>query len=291
MNGYDTHDEQQPVTWIRGHAVYAAHFVVLVFIASMLVTTGFLFAKAYNLLDLLSFDSTAVLRGEVWRIFTSGLVNRPSIWFAIDMLMIVWFGRELEKIFGRKKFLCFYGALYLLKPVLFTVIGLWSPERFAGQSGGFALFIAFATLYPNVSLMFNLLAKWVATILVALYTLIHLSNHDTTGLISLLATTGFAFAFVRYQQGRFTLPSFRLPQRQPKLTVLPGGRETAPHRSASSSGKTPPSSPRPARDTTTAEMDALLDKIARSGMASLTPAERARLDAAAKTHTQRKYGR
>ncbi len=294
MNGYDTQDEQQPVTWIRGHAVYAAHFVVLVFIASMLITTGFLFAKAHGFLNLLAFDSTAVLRGEVWRIFTSGLVNPPSIWFAIDMLMIVWFGRELEKIFGRKKFLGFYGALYLLKPVLFTVIGLWSHEEFAGQSGGFALFIAFATLYPGAMLMFNLLAKWVALILVALYTLIHLSARDTNGLIALLATSGFAFAFARHQQGHFTLPSLRLPRRQPKLTVLPGGRDHAHTRSASSassSGKTHTSSPRPARDTTTAEMDALLDKIARSGMASLTPDERARLDAAAKTHTQRKYGR
>jgi hypothetical protein len=291
MNGYDTHDEHQPVTWIRGHAVYAAHFVMLVFIASMLITTGFLVAKAQGVLNLLAFDSTAVLRGEVWRILTSGLVNPPSLWFAIDMLMIAWFGREIEKVFGRKKFLILYGSLYLLKPVLFTVIGFWSPEKFSGQTGGFALFIAFATLYPNVAMMFNLLAKWVAIILVSLYALIHLSAHDTTGLIALLATTSFAYAFVRHQQGHFTLPTLRLPRRQPKLTVLPGGRETAPTRSASSSGKTHSSAPRPVRDTTTAEMDALLDKIARSGMGSLTTDERARLDAAAKAHTQRKYGR
>jgi membrane associated rhomboid family serine protease len=286
MNGYDTYDEHQPVTWIRGRAVYAAHLVVLVFIASMLVTTGFLFAKAYNLLNFLAFDSAAVLRGEVWRLLTSGLVNPPSIWFAIDMLMIAWFGRELEKIFGHKKFLWFYGALYLLKPVLFTFIGLWAPSEFAGQSGGFALFVAFATLYPNAMLMFNLLAKWVALILVALYTLIHLSNRDTIGLISLLATSGFAHLYVRVQQGRLTFPRLRLPGRRPTFQVLPGG--------APATKGAPAKNPGPARsirETATSEMDGLLDKIARSGMGSLTADERIRLDAAAKAHAQRKLGR
>jgi len=284
------------VTWIRGQPIYAAHFVVVVFVVSMLVTTILMFAKAYVTLGWLGFSSEAVLRGQVWRILTYGLVNQPSIWFAIDMVMIVWFGRELEKFFGRKKFLGFFAGLYLLKPVLFTLIGLWAPTSFSGQSGSFALFIAFATLYPNVALMLNLLAKWVAVILVSLYTLIALSNRDSIGLISLLATTGYAFAFVRYQQGHFTFPSFSLPKRQPKFQVLPGGRDQPSSRasssSSSSSGKTSASSaPRSARDTTTSEMDALLDKIARSGMGSLTPDERARLDAAAKTHAQRKLGR
>ncbi len=41
----------------------------------------------------------------------------------------------------------------------------------AGETGAFALFIAFATLYPNVALFFNLLAKWIAWILVGNYTL------------------------------------------------------------------------------------------------------------------------
>ena len=284
MNGYDTHDEQQPITWIRGQPVYAAHVLMLGFVVSMLITAILMFANATSVLSLLSFSSTAVLRGEAWRVLTYGLVNQPSLWFAIDMLMLVWFGRELEKFFGRTKFLWLYGGLYFLKPVLFTLIGLWQPTSFAGQSGGFALFVAFATLYPNAVMMFNLLAKWIAVILVGLYALIALSARDTISLISLLASVGFAHAFVRFQQGRFTFPSFRLPRRQPKFRVLPD--EPANKASAKNIPVV-----RPARDTTVAEMDALLDKIARSGMNSLTTDERARLAAAAKAHTQRKTGR
>ena len=285
MNGYDTHDEHQPVTWIRGQPIYAAHFAVLVFVVSMLVTAILMFARSTSAFVWLGFNSEAVLAGQVWRVVTYGFLNQPSLWFAIDMLMLVWFGRELEKFFGRRKFLQFYIGLYLLKPALFTVIGLFLPTTFSGQTGSLALFVAFATLYPGAMLMFGLLAKWVAIILVALYTLIAFSNRDTVGLIWLLASTGFAFGYVRFQQGHFTLPSFRLPRR-PRFQVLP---DPAVSTRAGPAKKNPPA--KPAREASVSEMDALLDKIARSGMASLTPDERARLDAAAKAHSQRKTGR
>ncbi|ATC63517.1 hypothetical protein CMV30_05855 [Nibricoccus aquaticus] len=298
MNGYEIYDEQQPVAWFRGQPIYAAYLIVIVFVISMIATAAFLFANAHGTLGLLVFDSTHVLQGQIWRLVTYGLVNDPRSWlsFLVSMLVIATLGRELEKFLGCKKFLWFFGAAYLLKPVLFTLGGFWIPSGFNGQPGGFAVLIAFATLYPNAMFMFNLLAKWVAVIAIGISALIALSNRDTVSLISLLATSGYAFAFVRYQQGHFTLPSLRFPKRQPKFQVLPGGRDTPPSRtsssSSSSSGKTSaPSAPRSARDTTTAEMDALLDKIARSGMASLTPDERARLAAAAKVHTQRKLGR
>ena len=261
MDGFGESDDHRPVTWLRGHPIYAAHFIVLVFVASMLGTTALKFARAESVLLLLPFSSEAVLKGEVWRVFTYGLWNEPSLWFVVDMFMIVWFGRELEKFFGRQKFLLFYGCLYFLSPLLFTLIGVWRPMGLQGETGAFAVFIAFATLYPNAVLIFNLLAKWVALILVGLYTLIALSNRDLVGLITLGTTVSFAFAFVRYQQGRFAIPRFRLPGRKPRLRVLPDD-DAVPH------------------DESMAEIDALLDKIARSGIASLTSKERTRLETA-----------
>ncbi len=265
MTTYPSSEDQEPVTWLSGHPIYAAHFIVLVYVASMLVTTAAMAFGAAGGLAWLTFDSAAVLRGEVWRVLSYGLVNPPSLWFVVDMFMIVWFGRELEKFFGRRTFLTFYACLYLLSPLLFTLIGLWQPMYLAGETGGFALFIAFATLYPGAMMMFNLLAQWVALILVGIYTLIHLSNRNLPGLISLWATTGFAFGFVRHQQGRFSPPRFRFPRRSPQLRVLDGGAANDPRALRSS-------------NRTASEVDALLDKIAQSGLASLTAKERAQLD-------------
>ena len=268
MSRYGSSDDHQPVTWLRGHPVYAAHFLILVFVGSMLATTLLLAFNLPFVLDWLAFSSERVFKGEGWRIFTYGLVNPPSLGFAIDMLMIAWFGREVEKFFGRRKFLFLCGCLYFLPPLLLTLIGVWQPMSLAGETGTFALFIAFATLYPNAVLIFNMLAKWFAVILVGLYTLTALAYHQWAGLASLWVTVGFAYGFVRYEQGHFTLPRIRLPGRRPNLRVLP---DLKPQKdSGAKSSKEAPM----------VELDVLLDKIAESGMSSLTPKERARLDAA-----------
>ena len=52
------------------------------------------------------------------------------------------------------------------------------PMSQMGESAGFALFVAFATLYPNVAMLFNILAKWVAIVLVGIYTMMRLAAND-----------------------------------------------------------------------------------------------------------------
>jgi hypothetical protein len=176
--------------------------------------------------------------------------------------------------------LVFYGIVYLITPLLFTLIGLWRPLIFSGETGAMAIFIAFATLYPNVPVFFGVISKWVAVILVAVYTLIAMNNRDEALLISMWATSAFAFAFVRYQQGLITLPRVNLFRRGPKLRVLPDLKKS----DKASVAKTSQSS-------SMAEVDALLDKIAQSGMASLTAKERAKLDAARVDLLKRESGR
>jgi len=271
MSRYVSSDDEprhQPVTWLNGHPVYAAHFIVVVFVGSMLVTTIMNLSHLGGLLGWLPFRSDEVLHGQVWRIVSYGLLNPPeSIWFIVDMFMIAIFGRELEKFFGRRIFFALFACLYLLTPLLFTVVGIWRPMYLAGETGAFALFIAFATLYPNAVLMFNILAKWFAIVLVGFYTLVDLSNRDVVQLISLWATVGFAYGFVRFEQGALTLPRLRWPARKPKLRVLPD-----------LPAKKPVAVER--GDDSMAEVDELLDKIARSGIGSLTARERAKLDRA-----------
>jgi membrane associated rhomboid family serine protease len=267
-----TDADQQPVTWFRGHPVYAAHLIVAVLSVSMIVTTLLLAFGGRAVLAVLEFTSPEVLAGQLWRPFTYGLVNPPGLGFVIDMVMLVFFGREVEKYLGRRAFIRLYLALYLLTPVLLTILGLFGPRFLSGQTGSFAIFIAFAALYPNVPMFFNVLAKWVAGILVAVYTLVALSNHEWSGLLSLWATTGFAFAYIRHAQGHFNLPTPRLPARpttRPTTTPATTTRPTAPRPTVRG---VPPPGP--------ADIDALLDKISRDGIHSLTAAERAKLDEA-----------
>lgn len=267
---YDTSnyqdDEHHPVLWFRGHPVYAAHLIVAVYTATLIVTAILMLFKSQFVFDWLPFLSSAVLRGEVWRILTYGLVNPPSLPIAIDLLMIAWFGREVERYLGRRKFLWLYAGIYLVTPLLFTLLGPWLPTMRLGETGALAVFVAFATISPEAPMMFNLLAKWAAVILVGIFTLIAMAARDTAGLISLWATSGLAWWYIGVHKGRFSLPSFTLFRRGPKLRVLPDlpASERA--------------SPYTAKESAQSEMDALLDKIAHSGMNSLTAKERARLD-------------
>lgn len=260
-------EDRPPLFWLGGHPVHAALAIVLFYCATMLVTTVFMALRVPLLFDWLPFTSEAVWRGEVWRVVSYGLVNPPSLWFVVDMFMLAWFGRELERFFGRRVFLTFYASLYLLTPFVFTLLGRWWPLSLTGQTGAFAMFIAFATLYPGAVMFFNLLAKWVAAALVGIYALIHLANRDVAGFVSLASTVAFAFCFVRYQQGALTLPSFR--------RTLPGTIGAA----------------RPTVPPKEAELDQLLDKIARSGLHSLTPGERVRLEQLSHEANRRRGGR
>ena len=60
-----------------------------------------------------------------------------------------------------------------------------------------------------------------ALILVGIFTLIALNYHDWQGLLTLWATCGFAYAYVRHHQGHFELPKFTLWRPKPKLRALP----------------------------------------------------------------------
>ena len=90
-----------------------------------------------------------------------------------------------------------------------------------GEPGALALFVAFATHFPGTPMIFNVLAKWAAVILVALFTCIALAQRDWVAMILLWSTCGYAHLFVRHEQGHFTLPRFNLFKKKPKLRVLP----------------------------------------------------------------------
>ena len=270
MSGYGYSEEHKPVTYWRGHPIYASHFIVIVY-CLLMVVVAVLGRQMAGIISWLAFSSAQVLTGQFWRVFTYGLLNWPSLEFAIDMLMLVWFGRELERVFGRRIFSQLYAGVYLLPTIVLTLIGPFEPTHRVGQPGAMSLFIAFATQFPGSPVFFLLEARWAAAILFGIFSLMALAARDWTSLIFLCSTCGYAHLFVRYQQGQFTLPDLRFWKRQPKLRVLP---DLPAKSTAIASGKSMPA------DTSMAEVDALLDKIATSGLGSLTAKERAKLEAA-----------
>ena len=105
-----------------------------------------------------------VLRaGHFWQIATYAFVHPPSIWFAINLYMLFFFGREVERFIGQRAFILLYVSLVLLPTLFLTIWGL-SGRILYGDSSAvhFGIFVAFAAIYPNVELLFRIQVKWVA---------------------------------------------------------------------------------------------------------------------------------
>ena len=267
-------NEDRPVTYFRGHPIYCATILTVAYAMGVLAT---FLAKALGSLDalisLLAFDTAhSILGGQIWQIFTYSFVDLPSFFTIVGLLFLYVSAVEIEKYISKARFLTLYGIIVLIAVVSLSAPAIFVnfPLRFLGQTQiMIGLFIAFCTLYPGVQWGGFLTAKWVAIASLVLSSAIDLSSSDWISLGELWLISGFSFGYIRFLQRGGELPSFRIAlRRRPKLRVV----------------QKPKSRSRPSNivvvGNDTAEIDHLLDKIAKHGLSSLTSQERAELERA-----------
>jgi len=272
MFGVTTSDDYRPVAWMGRYPVDVTTMLVGVHIVCAILT-ALAFAAGHGVIvNYLMFDSAPVWYGaQVWRLFTYAFIHPPLgsalLWFAFEMYMLFVFGREVERFIGRRAYIALYLVLLLLPAVILTLWGLWTRTAIA-TSGAlhFAIFVAFATIYPNVELFLRIMAKWAAVILAAIGTLSALAAHDWQTLVVLWTSIGSAFLFIELCGAGPELAWWNnLKARfgpKPKLQVV---QKMRPRRLAKP-------------DDVYASIDPILDKISKFGIGSLTANERRQLD-------------
>ena len=274
MFGVTTSDDYRPVAWMGRYPVDVTTMLVGVHVAAA-VLAAILYAifgtlGAASILGWLQFDSAALWSsGQVWRLFTYAFVHPPSglLWFAIEMYMLFVFGREVERFVGRRAYIALYLILLITPPALLTVWGLWERSVVAGSPAlHFGIFVAFATIYPRAELFLRIMAKWVALILAAVYTLQLLAYHAWSELVVVWTSIGAAFLFIEWsgagpELAWWTAVKARFAPK-PKYRVVPKMRPTRPADS----------------DDAYTSIDSILDKISKFGMGSLTASERRQLN-------------
>jgi hypothetical protein len=272
MFGVTTSDDYRPVTWMGRFPVDVTTILVVAHIVAMVIGCLLIAFGAGAFFSWLALDSQDVLRGHAFhQIFTYAFVHPPSslIWFAIEMYMLFAFGREVERFLGRNAFIALYCILLLGPSVLLVVWGFRQHLILGGSIHlHFAVFIAFATIYPRAELMFRILAKWAAFALVAILTLQYLAYHEWPNLVVSLFSVLVAFLFIEFRGAGpelawLTNLKDRL-QPKPKLYIV--------QKSTARQTVEP--------DDVIASVDPILDKIAKSGMGSLTETEKKILDQA-----------
>ncbi len=238
----------------------------------------------------LELNVSDVMHGQVWRLLTYAFLHDPNyIWHIVFNMLLLWFfGRDVEDLYGPREFLAFYLAAAFLGGVAFCAA---YPIGFNGGPAGYlalgasgavtAVLVLCAIHFPRRIVYVMMLLPvpiWlfvIGSVAIDLYIMLSRQN---TGVAVSIHVGGAAFAFlyhrfhwridgllqrfwpnVQYWRKRATGPRLRVyreepPAREPvraTAAVAPGVDE----------------------DRIKAEMDAVLEKISRVGRENLTPDE------------------
>jgi membrane associated rhomboid family serine protease len=268
MFGVVTSDDYQPVGWVGRYPVRITTIIVAAFVLGMFATTIASTAH-WDVIPPFAFSTRFFWHGSVWQPLTCVLIQGASFFFLFNVFFFYWAGVEVEKHLGRRRYLTLLGMLLLVPPIFLTC---WSvagvPWIYYGSYElSVGMFIAFATLYPNVELFGWVTLKWLAFAGLFLASMQFLPAHDWGSLSVLWGMCLAAFLYLRILAKAlpFELPAAvtSLFQRRTKLRVVP--RENA-H----------VTEPEDIYDS----IDPVLDKISKSGIGSLTASERRALDRA-----------
>ena len=265
--------------WFRLGKLDVTSTVLVVLIGAVGVVAS---AFAPVLYQVGRFVPAEVLQGQVWRAVTWPFVDGISLWSILTLVLLWYFGRDLENQVGRRPMMSLYIALWAILTVVAFVVGLaMGGGAMAGlRSIQFIVLLLWIAENPRRPFFFGIPAWVVGAVLVALQVLSYIAIRDLAGLASLVVTFFVAAVVAR----RFGLLS--------DLSWLPGRRGSAPRIRQGGGVRAPqaaaPRTPRAARAEQKAaarqasdheRMDALLEKISEQGIHSLTPAERKELEA------------
>ncbi|MFN0026981.1 MAG: DUF6576 domain-containing protein [Acidimicrobiales bacterium] len=247
-----------------------------------------LWAVSPSLVDQLWLDPDRVLNGQLWRIVTWPVAERPDLFAVIGLFFFYMIGRELERLLGRDRFMYFVGLITVVPAVVAVALNIAA----AGMSDiSLPCFVGLAIIYPQARSFFNIPLWVIAAVFVGIRVLELVGNRYAEGLIFLavsLATGLLALKAFGLLENVTWVPKMNLPKRtkapRPKSKGRGRGRGKANLKAVPNSEpaayRPPPN--RPGDGLRQAEVDVLLDKIAEHGIGSLTPEERRRLDEASK---------
>jgi hypothetical protein len=269
--GPSFHDNQ-PIWWIKRVPIYATTILTAGFVAGLILCVILESANLSGVLLGLAYSTPEFLHGALWQPLTYVWLGQTSFFTPLGILCFYSWGVEVEKYIGRNRYFTLFGLLVGTPVVLGLILALFGIP--VGAFGNYemlaAMLIGFATLYPNLEYFGWIPLKWFAFVCVVIGSLMHFPRHNWIGLLLLWANCAVAFGYIRWIQLGGELPAIRLPpfKRRPKLRVLPNPAARAEQDHDEE------------QDASMSEIDVLLDKIAKSGIASLTSKERARLEKA-----------
>jgi membrane associated rhomboid family serine protease len=242
-----------------------------------------------------SFDARSVLifeHFEVWRLLTATFLHDVTdpLHILFNMLIIWWFGRDLESIYGSRDFTIMYLGAAIFSSLCWAAADYFGPNTLlrahpmVGASGATtALFVLYATYYPRREVLVFFVLPLEIWLLLTIYLSIQILQlmTGTAGQMAVAAHLGGALYGYLYKVGDLRFSRLNLGRRRrPKFRVVRPEPLEMPSARAVTAGPTwtpeVAESPRPTpsavatEDQLDARLDEVLAKIARDGRMALT---------------------
>ena len=124
-----------------------------------------------NFLSFFSFTLDGLLHGQIWRLITFVLIPESTspFYLLITCYFYYWIGSALERQWGTAKFTTYYLSGMLLTVIGASIVSLitgYSIPVYGANYVNFAMFMAFALLYPDTRVLFMFIIpirmKWLA---------------------------------------------------------------------------------------------------------------------------------
>lgn len=268
----------QPLTHWNNLPIYLTTILAALLVVGLIVSAVLMSAQS-PLLAWLIFAMPLEPGWSLWRLVSYVFIEEVSFFSPFGILFFYWMGVGIESHLGRPKLARLLVLITLVTP---AVAALWwwfagvpsNTMRWSDYMLLSGLLVAFATLYPQTEAWGWIPFKWVAFACIFCGSLMLLARNDWLALTQLWASCAAGFGYIRYaveqEYDDYESPVSRLQTwwKRRKFRVVRTPSEATPRRRAEVEAG-------PAE-----EMDRLLDKIARSGLGSLTAKERARLEKA-----------
>jgi hypothetical protein len=271
--------------WFRvGQVEFGTAAVFAALCAVSLLVYGFEPADK-PLLRSLALIPSEVFDGEIWRIVTWPLANGLDdrlLWYAVTVALLWYFGARLEAQAGRTKFSIFLVAIIVVPGIVGTLLDL---PQFGVRPVQLVVLLVFVAEYPNVRFFFGIPA-WVIGVIYVLTDILQITGAR--------AGDRLLFYVISLAIAAIAARSIGLLTAYPWIPRVPigDGIRTRPARPArpprrSKAGRPTvvegpwgiaSTVPNPTSLADQAELDSLLDKIAATGMDSLSGDEKRRLN-------------
>jgi membrane associated rhomboid family serine protease len=215
--------------------------------------------------------SDVIGSGYAWQVVTYLFLHSPDsiLHLVFNMLFLYWFGKEVEELYGTKKFLVLYFGAGILGGLLYIAGGYIEGHPqvpVIGASGAvMGVLVVAAFHFPRRPILLFFILPVPLALLVVLYVLIdlYLAISGYQPVVASMAHLGgalFGFGYYQAHRAGWTFGWLRLSGLSRLRSRAHGENLFALDR----------------------EVDQILDKISREGIQSLTPAERAVLDRASR---------